>query len=816
MGGAAPTLESNYWFGAQGNRLWAGQVEGDGYELIDTREPFPDLDSSNRVKVRIMGYHTRSRSRLPSRDLPWATIMMPTTESVTRNNAGIVHGLENGMWVIGTFLDGESAQQPLVLGSIGITDKGQTFDDKMEMIGGGNNNIPKNDILRSRSNNKPENSIGIANRGGPRGGSSANSARQTEDEQQVIGVANGKCGNRPENEFARILQDLFKFVSRNEKLGDLFVDKLTGNITSSIRIVYSYIGRLVNSVNGILGDIKALVVSEVKKYIQKIFAGIIIAIQLPNKRGVAVTVGGIFIDTIMEAIKCLFKTLLDKISSLIVDIVTTLVDDVVNTAFCQISNILKGITQEIQDGIASGLEAISQFASVISDIGNFGGSFLAKIGDLIAQFCDGDLSCSLGITEVETGVGPKPDNAIDTFFNRIETFGGLPTELNVGLFGSDSFLSSLNDVEIRGSDGEIVSGSLNCSGATEFKFPMIPNLFFTGLQNELNKFKFEFDSISLNGGGTNTSGTNGSGSDSTGTNGSGSDSTGTNGSGTNGSGTNGSGTNGSGTNGTGSDSTGTNGSGSNTKRPTIFDDNPYPPSSYDGKESGPGSKDSTPRAIPVINRKGKIISAKVTNPGFGLTSEPNLTISPMNGWGSGAFGSTILNRDGGVDSIVITKGGGGYPYFDKSVSTANFVSTLEDGNPDYSKINGIYSENPFWLGAIIKKFPPIVTKTGSGYGENCVLVVEPGPDETNEVILPVLKPIITNGFLTGVEVEEEGFGFTVLPVVYIAGGGTNLENERKAVILPILEFFPRKDASIVLSNYNKYKTIIDCVGHPGE
>ena len=26
----ANTLESNYWFGAQGNRLWVGQVEGDG------------------------------------------------------------------------------------------------------------------------------------------------------------------------------------------------------------------------------------------------------------------------------------------------------------------------------------------------------------------------------------------------------------------------------------------------------------------------------------------------------------------------------------------------------------------------------------------------------------------------------------------------------------------------------------------------------------------------------------------------------------------------------------------------------------------
>ena len=37
-GGAAPTLESNYWFGAQGNRLWAGQVEGDGNLLVSGEE----------------------------------------------------------------------------------------------------------------------------------------------------------------------------------------------------------------------------------------------------------------------------------------------------------------------------------------------------------------------------------------------------------------------------------------------------------------------------------------------------------------------------------------------------------------------------------------------------------------------------------------------------------------------------------------------------------------------------------------------------------------------------------------------------------
>ena len=135
MLGASPTLESNYWFGAQGNRLWVGQIEGDGAVTI-TGDKCEDYQESNRVKVRIMGYHTRSRNQLKPQDLPWASVLMPTTETITRHSSGTVHGLENGMWVLGTFMDGESAQQPLVMGSIGIVDKRQdTYTDRVNNEG---------------------------------------------------------------------------------------------------------------------------------------------------------------------------------------------------------------------------------------------------------------------------------------------------------------------------------------------------------------------------------------------------------------------------------------------------------------------------------------------------------------------------------------------------------------------------------------------------------------------------------------------------------------------------------------------------------
>ena len=742
--GGAPTLESNYWFGAQGNRLWVGQVEGDGDTLIDGTK-LPDKNESYRVKVRIMGYHTRSRKNLPPKDLPWASVMMPTTETVTRDSAGSTHGLENGMWVLGTFMDGESAQQPLVMGSLGIVDKNQPYEDRLDDIGGTNHFPSVEKALKTRDQNKPPNGHGASNRGRETGTSSDADQRQSENEKVVIAVANGKCGPRPENEISRILGDLFKFLQQNESVGGVLVDKLTGNITRTADIIQGYFGRLANSVNGLLGDIKALVVAELKKLFETTLLPIISGLSAtPTGRGVAITAGMKFADVLFEIIKCIFQTVLEKVYNLILDILTTLVEDILNTAFCQISNILKGIVGEIQNGIGSALNALGEITSLIGGLGGFDGNFLTQIGNLINMFCDGNLACILGVGDYTTGVGERPDNSVNAFFNRLETFGGLPNEVDTALYGSDSFLASIEGTKIRDSSGNVVKGYLECNKATTFNFPMIPNLFFTGIQNEIDQFKLKDGLIAYEPGDRSSGG------------------------------------------------------------------GPYPKPSYD-------SSNPTPYAVPVINGTGEIVGGVVTNPGFGLDNPPHVTAYPAPGWGGGAELEAILDDNGGVKDILVINTGGGYPYFDGSVSTSQIVSTDSDDNPNYDNIHGVYTGNQYWLGIITENNPPVVTRTAGGYDESCAIIVEPGDNEVNEVVLPILRPIIENGFLIGVEVVREGFGFSALPKIYMSCGSTvNVGSQRKAIIKPILKFIPRKDSKDYLNNYDEYRTIIDCVGHPGE
>ena len=74
----------------------------------------------NRVKVRCYGYHDKTLSK---EDLPWATVIMPTT-SPSLKGVGANHHLEVGSWVVGFFRDGLSAQDPMVMGSVATQEDG--------------------------------------------------------------------------------------------------------------------------------------------------------------------------------------------------------------------------------------------------------------------------------------------------------------------------------------------------------------------------------------------------------------------------------------------------------------------------------------------------------------------------------------------------------------------------------------------------------------------------------------------------------------------------------------------------------------------
>ena len=70
-----------------------------------------DPQMLGRVKVRCFGFHTEDKELLPTDDLPWAYIISGTYHSD-------VTVAQLNSWVWGFFIDGEYAQQPMLIGTM--------------------------------------------------------------------------------------------------------------------------------------------------------------------------------------------------------------------------------------------------------------------------------------------------------------------------------------------------------------------------------------------------------------------------------------------------------------------------------------------------------------------------------------------------------------------------------------------------------------------------------------------------------------------------------------------------------------------------
>ena len=104
-------MQSNF-IGRDGFRWWVGQVapedaqgsqiNGDGW--------------GDRVKVRILGYHPEDDIELKNEELPWAHVLKSPEAGSGRAGRGKPPKISPGDTVLGFFLDGDVAQQPVILG----------------------------------------------------------------------------------------------------------------------------------------------------------------------------------------------------------------------------------------------------------------------------------------------------------------------------------------------------------------------------------------------------------------------------------------------------------------------------------------------------------------------------------------------------------------------------------------------------------------------------------------------------------------------------------------------------------------------------
>lgn len=89
------------FIGLDGFIWWQGVVE-------DRKDPL----KIGRARVRIFGWHTEDKTKMPTENLPWALTMMPV------DNGNNPVGLKEGDWVMGFFKDSVIAQEPVIFGVV--------------------------------------------------------------------------------------------------------------------------------------------------------------------------------------------------------------------------------------------------------------------------------------------------------------------------------------------------------------------------------------------------------------------------------------------------------------------------------------------------------------------------------------------------------------------------------------------------------------------------------------------------------------------------------------------------------------------------
>ena len=436
-------VQSNF-LGRDGFKWWVGQVapeeaqgsqiNGDGW--------------GNRVKVRILGYHPDNDVELKNEDLPWAHILKSPEAGSGRAGRGKPTQILPGDNVLGFFLDGDTAQQPVILGVFSSSSpaaaksKDKNYTQPFVPFTGYTSKIKPNDNIAQSEAGDQNKTSSPSNRQ-----LDIDTAKKVEEAtgqvqvvaSQVLGttVTFGDTGGarsavtKINGEVANALKD---FKSSTPQLKNKVLSKASKNLanistsmsSSMINTTFDTMAPKLNSgLHKLYKDKYGEVLSKTGNVaLAKKAASLAQKAKVPS------------ILNIENAIPCMMKNVTDKLQSNISDLLSPLLDNVQNYNDCIGDQFSAGIMNSI---IGSIDEALKPLMGDVSDI------FPGDIAGMLRDKADG----LLGISDALGGCDlPTPASLIGQKTNQW-TIGKGPKSLAVKSIEdlSGSLLSIANAAE---------------------------------------------------------------------------------------------------------------------------------------------------------------------------------------------------------------------------------------------------------------------------------------------------------------------------------------------------------------------------------
>ena len=432
-----------------------------------------------RCKVRIIGYHPWG-NELPEEDLPWAAIMMDSVSGSGQGGMGDVVSLVGGESCIGFFMDGEEAQQPVIIGLInrhnGIKNsisENDILDGKpigYNITTGGNldkatkspkpekNPVSKNSPAVQGSLNFAE-AIGVAaaleqgvvaNKGG-----GSNAADVAERDATGVHVNPSNCKNDSIGQITQVLTDFISLTNSLESSLGKFVDPIENLIYDMDAELRRIVRQVKGLIKGVLNDVRDGILGKLSFLFSK-FLG---TLNLVNPfEFISDEASRLAYQKVLDVIFCIFEKLLGDLGDFLLNMFNTLIGNVVSGPICAAEQFVSGIfakvfekLEEFLEPVLAGLDWLVGGIGVISE-------FIGKATNLAQQIinfigCDGRkcTTPSKWVSTLSGSIITTADNW-DRQLSNINILKGVSADLTkigddaskgIGaFFGSDEFNQS--------------------------------------------------------------------------------------------------------------------------------------------------------------------------------------------------------------------------------------------------------------------------------------------------------------------------------------------------------------------------------------
>ena len=381
-----------HFVGKDGFIWWIGQIPDE--KVWETQIKNGEGAWGNRYKVRIMGYHPYDDELLKDEDLPWAQVLMPPGNSGSVQRAETIK-LAQGDVVIGFFLDGTSAQIPVILGVFANTgDKQRASSGTPSPFGtfsGFSETMKANPdyILKQDETNEPTKDSQPSPEKRPENTNDPKDTTYTSTDGKEIVTCGGSPIKDIKNSVNTLVDDVRGLKARLDEGNEFARDLIKNKISAATEDITAKSGKLVS---GMIDSSFNQLIPIGQGGLKNLYSGVFGKILAATKNPVIAHIAGVAAQTAMLAplnvaenlIGCLANNIIADLGSNVEDILNSTVDNVLNFTDCVGDQVVGAITNSVIGKVGDGMSgALGGLDKILGYFDPAGGGF--NVENIIRQ-----------------------------------------------------------------------------------------------------------------------------------------------------------------------------------------------------------------------------------------------------------------------------------------------------------------------------------------------------------------------------------------------------------------------------------------------